>query len=196
LYPATWLQNDYDRLHSPTANRFINSGVYMGRAGELSAALTRAEVYEQDDDQLSWQLTQLDNPGAVQLDHYNHLVNNMYLSCSEVSLQPDPSNPPERFNKEGNSEKLRPYNRATKTFPAILHFNGPSGIDCKVEHLQRTAWWWNGVYLDDTPEEKRKAEQQKQQKRESEYEIFLLGPTLYLTRTQFNDICPPRVYFK
>lgn len=194
LYPAEWLLPYYEQIKSPTSYAYINSGIYMGRAGDLSAALTRAEVYDIYDDQLAWQLSQLDNPGTVQLDSYTDMVNNMYLSCDEVSLREYRSSGTEAVS-EGGFVKMRPFNSVTKTYPAILHFNGASTGECSMDFYQRTAWWWNGAYNDKIPQDRRKAELQKRNKKEAEFEIFLLTPSLRLTRTRFTDICPPRQYF-
>ncbi|KAI1283094.1 Multifunctional procollagen lysine hydroxylase and glycosyltransferase LH3 [Halotydeus destructor] len=111
LYPA-----------GTTGKRFLNSGGFIGYAPQLyKLIVSGGSISNSDDDQLFYTNLYLDavkrDQLKVKLDHKATLFQNLNGASGDVALS---------FSDDGQDSGLQ--NTAYKTFPLIIHGNGPSKV--------------------------------------------------------------------
>ena len=97
---------------APTKYRYLNSGTFVGRVGELKRMLA-VPLKDSDDDQLYMQVAYLTGRYDAVLDHEGYI-----FQCHENSL----------VTKEGNL-----VNPLTGCYPCIYHANGGAEMKAKMD---------------------------------------------------------------
>ncbi len=105
LWPDTSIENKFPKVH--TRNRFLNSGMFIGRAKVLKEML-RTDINKADDDQLYYQNLFLSGKWNIKLDVENYLFQCVSATANSLSV----------------SENNQIYNAETGCYSCVLHGNG------------------------------------------------------------------------
>ena len=107
-WPDTELAASYPEADTPY--RFLNSGAFIGRAGDLLRILD-GQVEDSGDDQRYYTERFLSGRHAMQLDYRCELFQCLNGALSDV---------------QADLGRGMPFNRRTETWPAVVHANGPT----------------------------------------------------------------------
>ena len=105
LWPDTNIADLFPEVH--TRNRYLNSGMFIGRAKVLKEML-RTDIKKADDDQLYYQNLFLSGKWNIKLDVENYLFQCVSATANSLSV----------------SENNQVYNSETGCYSCVLHGNG------------------------------------------------------------------------
>ena len=108
-WPDTGRADDYPEA-GDSRYRFLNSGAFIGKAGDLLRILAR-KVADHEDDQRYYTERFLSGKHGIVLDHRCRL-----FQCLNGALD----------DVEADSGRGMLFNRAMESWPAVIHANGPS----------------------------------------------------------------------
>lgn len=137
-WPNVDLAKEYPEVEK--GQRFLNSGLFIGYLPELYKILNKAELEDNDDDQLYYTLAYLDkefrDSNKIKLDHTSEIFQNIFGAANDLEIVTI-------NDKDAAAETYLLKNTKTNTQPLVVHGNGFSKLTLNYLSNYLPSGVWN-----------------------------------------------------